>query len=98
MKVVKRDLMPNGTKIQIEDWNKEYSFKNKNSTIGAYPISKHSLEGQFSPKRNRSFRFTMELENEKETQNIFNKLIAGEIGLLDCSKHHSGDKKELKCI
>lgn len=45
MKVIKQAVMPNGTKIQLEDWSdkntKEYS-ELYGLIIGAYPIAKNT--------------------------------------------------------
>lgn len=51
MKVLETGAMPDGTKIQIEDWHENYKFLAPASTLGAYPISKVDLDGQFAPKK-----------------------------------------------
>lgn len=37
MKVLEKGFMPDGTKIQIEDWSEDYSCFQYGSTLGAYP-------------------------------------------------------------
>lgn len=46
MKIIRKGTTPNGTHIQIEDWSENYTFHNKNATIGFYPMAKekHNAE------------------------------------------------------
>ena len=63
MKILIKEVMPNGTDIQIEDWSSDYlnSF-----VIGFYPVSKESIYREDKPyftpypKRGESFRFGLE--------------------------------------
>jgi len=97
MKVLLVDSMPCGTKIQIEDWNGEYDFIPKASTLAAYPISQVNIEGQFAPKRNKSFRASFNFENEVEAKQAFNDLKNGVKQLLDY-KEVINDPRKLECL
>lgn len=98
MEIMQKGKLPNGTNIQIEDWSKDYSFKSYGSTIAAYPISNHSLDGQFSPKKGRSFRFQLDFKNYEEAQEAFKKLVSGERTLKDYSSNFRGNEEEFDCI
>ena len=43
MKIIRKGTTPNGTHIQIEDWSENYTFYNKNATIGFYPMAIHDI-------------------------------------------------------
>lgn len=54
MEITIKGTMPNGAKIQIEDWSKDLPhLLNTKYIIGAYPISKRSLQGQFAAKEGK---------------------------------------------
>lgn len=62
MKVLQKGIMPNGTVIQIEEWNENYSFMPYGGTIASYPKSKVSHEGSFAPKGNETYRFQFDFK------------------------------------
>jgi hypothetical protein len=97
MKVLKTGIMPNGTHIQIEEWNENYSFMPYGSTIASYPKSKMSHDGAFSPKGNQVYRFDFNFESEQETKCIFDSLLNGEKGLADI-KTNLNRKEYADCI
>lgn len=75
--------MLDGTKIQIEDWNKDYSFMAHGSIIGVYPIAKESINGQFAPKRGKSFRLELKFESFEAAKEAFLQLQNNEKELKD---------------
>ncbi len=54
MKVVEKATMPNGVKIQLEDWREH----NQEIQIGAYPIAKNSSKYKWVIK-DQPFRLTI---------------------------------------
>ena len=83
MKVLQTGIMPDGTAIQIEEWNESYSFMPYGSTITSYPKSKVSHEGNYAPKGNQVYRFQFNFKSDEETKNAFNELLAGTKQLAD---------------
>jgi len=97
MKVLEKGTMPNGTAIQIEEWNEDYNFIPYGSTIASYPKSKASHEGQWSPKANETYRFQFDFTSQEEAQKAFNELISGNKTLTDF-KGNMYDQKYADCI
>jgi hypothetical protein len=97
MKVLQTGIMPDGTKIQIEEWNENYSFMPYSSTIASYPKSKVSHEGTYAPKQNKIYRFQFDFKSEEETKNVFNELLAGTKQLIDY-KANLYDLRYTDCI
>lgn len=94
-KIIRRDVMPDGTKIQLEDWKECYPSVEKTLTIGAYPIAK---EGGNWIRKNETFRLTISrlFGSDKEVKYIYQGLIDGKIKLEDLSEHYyNGDKDKL---
>ena len=89
MEVLKRAEMPNGTKIQIENWKNDYDFI-KTINIAVYPIAQRGSEA------NKTFRLELEdFESDKEVQDIFEKLEKGKIELTELTNYfRSGSKDE----
>ena len=85
MKILQKTTMPNGTKIQLEDWSNTYSFY-KHPVLVAYPISTKT-----SLWRKEGFTFRMELDSnwnsQEEIKEAFNKLQEGVINLFDLQDH-----------
>lgn len=67
MKVLKRDVMPDGTNIQIEDWHESYSCFASGGTIAAYPKNRYG----------ETFRASRDFENNAEAENAFKALTEG---------------------
>ena len=83
MKIIKKGRMPDGTEIQLENWNIDYEFIPPSSTIAAYSKSKMTLEGAFAPKAGELMRFQFEFHDAAETETAYNALLAGEKILSD---------------
>lgn len=97
MKVLTTGLMPDGTKIQIEEWNENYKFMPYGSTLASYPKSKVSHNGAYSPKGNETYRFSFDFKSEEETIKAFNDLLSGAKKLIDF-KENMTNKQYLDCI
>lgn len=98
MEIIIKGSMQDETSIQIEDWSKDYSFMPYGSMIGAYPISKQTLKGNFSPELGRAFRFQLDFESHEEAQKAFDNLVNGNSKLIDYQDNFSGKQEELICI
>ena len=97
MKVLQTGIMPNGTQIQIEEWNENYSFMPYGSTIASYPKSKVSHEGTYSPKGNQVYRFDFDFKSNEETKEAFTSLVNGSKQLADF-KTNLNRKEYVDCI
>lgn len=97
MKVLQTGIIQNGTHIQIEEWNENYSFISYGSTIASYPKSKASHEGTYAPKGNEIYRFSFDFKSNDETKEAFNNLLSGIKNISDY-KENLSDKKYLDCI
>lgn len=89
MKVLRRGTMPDGTDIQIEDWNETYQFMPYGRTIAAYPISKYTLPGGFAPKAGERYRFSFDFSSNGEAMQVFDALVSGERTLGDYRQYLS---------
>lgn len=70
--------MKDGTKIQLEDWSKDYSFHKENDTIGAYPIAKKTNEeSEFGAKKGKEYRLELRFETGEQADNAYNELLQG---------------------
>jgi hypothetical protein len=88
MKVIERATMPNGTAIQIENWNEDYpNVFASCSTLAAYPISKASHKGSFSPKHNQKFRAQFDFTSYDEAKQALDSLVSGKNLLADYASH-----------
>lgn len=89
MKILERSAMPNGTKIQLEDWDGKLA-------IGAYPIAKNSYG---FVKYGEIFRLTIS-ENKcigysnDDVKADFEKLKTGEKSLEDMAHLFWNGKKD----
>ena len=97
MKVLTRGITPNGTPIQIEEWNENYGFIPYGSTVASYPKSKASHEGTFSPKGNEVYRLSFNFNSEIEAKSAFDGLKAGVKELADY-KTNMDNPKYADCI
>ncbi len=73
MKVLEKGVMPNKTKIQIEDWADDYSFHKYADTIAAYPTN----------RRGEQFRADKQFADEAEAAAAFKELSSGRATLDD---------------
>ncbi len=83
MKIIVKGTMPNGTAVQIEEWNENYNFMPYGSTLASYLKSKTSHEGSYSPKANREYRFEFDFNSNLEAKKAFDELTAGTKQLTD---------------
>ena len=97
MKILKTGTMKDGTHIQIEEWQENYSFMPYSATIASYPISKYTYEGSFAPKAGERVRFAFNFFSQEETERIFNELIEGKKTLSDIIDYMDNPKYK-KCI
>lgn len=85
--IIERGIMPDGTKVQREDWSAVYDCFAFCSTIAAYPIAKESGDGCFSPKRGETFRIAIDFECEKDAIACFQSLVNGSKQIKDYAEH-----------
>lgn len=99
MKIIQKDIMLNGVKIQLEDWSEHNTPEHPDLyglVIGAYPIAVESGKYGFT-LRGRKFRLSIPANehfgytNEDVTED-YTKLKSGEKTLEDLSRHfYNGD-------
>lgn len=97
MKVLETSIMPNGTDIQIEEWNETYDFVPFASNLVAYPISKASHSGTWSPKGNEKFRCSFQFKSSNEAKTAYENLKTGKKQLVDYLENLE-NKKYSDCI
>lgn len=92
MKVIKKSQMPDGTKIQIEEWKDNYTHNNT-LTIGTYPIAKNTSTSGYIEK-NKTFRLELSnLKDDEQVESVFNQLEKGSISLEElCDYFYNGHK------
>lgn len=73
MEILKKGEMPDGTRIQIENWKGTYSFMFYGSTIAAYPKDRYGI----------TFLTSCDFGSNKEAEKVFNELIQGTKTLKD---------------
>lgn len=95
--IVEKDLLPDGTKIQIEDWSTEYSFMPYGRTVASYPKSKANHKGDFSPKIDKLFRCAFDFNSHAEAKNAYDELLSGSKTLSDY-KNFLQYKENQNCI
>lgn len=96
MEVIQKTIMADGIKLQIEDWSKDYTFMNKDSTLVAYPVAKESLDN-FMIKRGKTFRLQINFENKEKASMAYDNLSSG----CACLKEYVSKfnhKKYINCI
>jgi hypothetical protein len=97
-KILRRDILPNGTKIQLEDWSpcntKEYPNL-YGYTIGAYPIAKGN---SYWIRAGKTFRLSIshnsyaDYTGDKILQD-YNDLLNGDKTLEDLAEHYDDREK-----
>lgn len=90
MRIVKKDVMPNGIGIQIEDWSEDYTSMKKESTLAVYPVAKESRERQSGwcyPKRGEQFRLAMDFNSSTDANAAFEALVKGKKKFRDYKKY-----------
>ena len=101
MKVLERATMPNGVKIQLEDWSEDNTQEFPNLyglTIGAYPVSQ-IWDKYGIIKRGETFRLDISMSSYKgyTNQNVrkdYEALKRGEKTLEDLSDHFWDGEKD----
>ena len=92
MKIIRKDTMPNGVKIQLEDWGES------GRVIGAYPFAVNS--GKYGwVLQNRIFRIHIAANASVDYTNLdvsadYEKLVSGEKSLEDLSEHFWNGEKD----
>lgn len=86
MKILEQAEMPDGTIIQIEDWQEDF-LHIKNLEIGAYPKAKNTSRNGWV-KTNETFRLDLtNFKSNTEVREIFSKLQKGEEKLENLQEH-----------
>lgn len=90
MEILEKTTMPDGTKIQIEDWKENYSFV-KTLSITTYPIMKRLPVSRKSIfyKENKPFRLELDKKWKSDTEvyEVFEALKTGKMKIEDCKKY-----------
>ena len=94
MQIMERGIMPDGTKIQIEDWSKDYDFHKKNSTIAFYPMAvnsiyKNSKSRHPYPERGETFRASLDFDAEEDAMDAFQSMVNGSKTYMDYMDNYS---------
>ena len=97
MKIIRKDAMPNGVKIQLEDWRKDHSDR-FGLQIGAYPIAKNSGKYGFTLSGDR-FRLTIAANKyddytDADVTADYESLVNGQKTLEDLSDHFWNGEKD----
>ena len=98
MIVMKKGIMPDGTPVQIEDWNegtKRYAY---GFTVGSYPKSKANHPGSFSPKYGEPFRAQFNFDSDESVNDAFDNLVSGQKTLADYKDNFDLRHKYGDCI
>lgn len=100
MKIIRKDTMPNGVKIQLEDWSEHNTQEYPaiyGLNIGAYPIAINSGSYGLVHSGDR-FRLSISMNNycNYNNDNVradYEALVSGEKSLQDLAAHFwNGDK------
>ena len=91
MKIIQTSQMPNGTRIQVEDWREDYAHVPRDElTLAAFPISKEIHMEIFgylpSDPEQRTFRCSFHFK-DKDIDNVFYSLREGRSDL----KHYAAN-------
>lgn len=94
MKVIQRDVMPDGTAVQLEDWSEDNTaeYPNLNGlTIGAYPIAKNTGKYRWILS-GKKFRLQISMNayrgyTNEQVAADYAALVAGEKTLQDLADH-----------
>lgn len=102
MKVLEMAVMPDGTKIQLEDWSEHNSEKHPNLyglQIGAYPMAKNTGKYRWV-EGGQTFRLTISMNeytgySNKDVKSDFEALKSGEKSLEDLASHFWNGEKDM---
>ena len=90
MKIIDKGIMPDDTKIQIEDWSQDYDSQTYGSTVAAYPIATETTylpSGIQYPSKGKTFRFEFEFSSNDDAKEAFDALQDGRKELIDYKVH-----------
>jgi hypothetical protein len=88
MNIIRRSsgYLPDGTTIYIEDWTPD-KIEYHPYVVAAFPVSKVTLPGTWSPDAGRKFRYGMTFETFREAAECADRLTRGEAKLGDYADH-----------
>lgn len=88
MKVLQKGTLPDGTKIQIEDWSQTYANMPYAGTVATYPTATQSGDqNRFEPQRGDKFRLAFDFESTEAAAKCFEQLTSGKMQLADFAEH-----------
>lgn len=97
MKVIKKAQMPDGTKIQIENWMEDYPSVYTTYTIATYPILKQHPPKKHSWlfRKHECIRYELmrNWNSNAEVEAAFDGLCSGTYSLKDFENHVAMDHK-----
>lgn len=93
MKIIRKDVMPNGTNIQLEDWSVDNTEEHPDLhglTIGAYPTAINATS--YWIRSGETFRLSIAMNNYAHYSNDdvaadYEALIKGQKSLEDLANH-----------
>ena len=93
MEILRTSKMPDGTNIQLENWNGEFpTVFPKDALLAAYPVSQtniwsESLGDTPYPRRGRTFRLAIEFDDAAAADAAMHALETGEAALKDYAQY-----------
>jgi hypothetical protein len=109
MRITTKGIMPDKTKIQMEDWSQDIpSIHTINDVVAVYPIAKQpatvlEFEGvngfrRFEyPQQYRRFRLALQFPCETDAKTAYDRLLNGNAELLDYVEYMQ-EKKLANCL
>ena len=88
MNIIRRGTgyLSDGTAIYIEDWTPDKVWHNP-YIVAAFPVSKVTLPGTWSPDAGRKFRYGMMFETFYEAADCADRLMCGKAKLSDYAEY-----------
>lgn len=75
MVILAKARMPDGTKIQLEDWAEDFNYPS--FTVGTYPIARNTSKWAWV-KKGENFRLSLEFFKDKgKAEQVFQELQDG---------------------
>ena len=81
--ITKRGVMPDGTKIQVENWCTVYPGLSEPFYCVAYPTAKANCVGHFAPKTGEKFRAAFSFPTLQAAETVFHALETGTAQLVN---------------
>lgn len=100
MRIVQKGIMPDGTKIRIEDWSEDCNCWLPCAHIGAYPIAKSYRQRHndwLFPKLGHTFRLGFDFKDMILAAEAFDALVSGKKQLRDYAKE-ADNPELLECL